>query len=166
MQTELKELQYYNERKEGYEESTKNDKEREAREADEEAKRASNEKAEKEHQEMIANRREDLKTSLPDEATGREAKKIALRFTDGRSGQRRFSEDQSIKEVFNWVDAMFEMEREKVVLTTMNGKLTLTWDDAEKTLLEAELGKNTGFRVSEQEKEESAAEESDEMIEA
>jgi hypothetical protein len=56
---------------------------------------------------------------------------------------------------------MYEIEREKVVLTAMNGKQTFAWNEEEntKSLKEAGLGKSTGFRVTEKKEE---AEEKDE----
>ena len=151
MQRVLREAQYFKERKEGYSESVKSDKERKQREKEEEEKRIAEEEAEKERQEAIMKRREDLKESLPEEETSPEAKRIAVRFADGRAGQRAFSPDQPICDVFNWVDAHYEIEREVVVLTTMNGKTTLRWneEDMKKTLEEIGLGKITGFRVTE-----------------
>jgi glutamate synthase domain-containing protein 2 len=161
MQTELKEVQYYQERKEGYKESVQNDIVRKNQEKEEEAKRAAAEKADKEYQEAIEKRRTELKSSLPEEATSKDAKKIAIRFADGRSGQRRFTRDQPLSTVFNWVDIMYKIEREKVILTTMNGKQTFTWDEEEneKTLDEAGLGRMTGFRVAEKKEEEDKQEE-------
>ena len=151
MQTELKEVEYFKERKSGYKESVKSDIERKEREKIEEAARLAKEKEEQERLEAIEKRREELKETLPEEDTSPEAKRIALRFADGRSAQRRFSPEESISTVFNWVDALFEMERERVVLTTMNGKRTFEWSEAsnDDTLEEAGLGKMTGFRVSE-----------------
>lgn len=148
MQTVLKELQYFKERKEGYTESKKSDKEREKREKEEEEKRLAAEKAEQERLEELEKRRKGLKEALPEEPKGKDTKKVALRFADGRSGQRRFSPEQPLTDIFNWVDAMYEIERENVILTTMNGKETFEWEEIGKTLEEAGLGKNTGFRVS------------------
>lgn len=148
MQTVLKELQYFKERKEGYTESKKSDKEREKREKEEEEKRLAAEKAEQERLEELEKRRKGLKEALPEEPKGKDTKKVALRFADGRSGQRRFSPEQPLTDIFNWVDAMYEVERENVILTTMNGKETFEWEEIGKTLEEAGLGKNTGFRVS------------------
>jgi hypothetical protein len=148
MQTVLKELQYFKERKEGYTESKKSDKERQKREKEEEEKRLAAEKAEQERQEELEKRRKELKEALPEESKAKDAKKVALRFADGRSGQRRFDPDQPLTDIFNWVDAIFEIERETVILTTMNGKQKFEWEEGEKTLEEAGLGKNTGLRVS------------------
>lgn len=144
----LKELKYFKERKEGYQESEKSDKVRQKLEQEDEERRLREELAEQERLEALEERRKELLQSLPEEATGNDAKKIALRFTDGRSGQRRFNPDQPMTDVFNWVDVMYEVEREKVILTTMNGKLRFAWDDRDKTLVDAGLDKNTGFRVS------------------
>ena len=152
MLTDLKEAQYFKERKEGYSESVKSDKERKRREKEEEAKRLAEEEEEKQRQEAIVKRRLELKESLPaEEKASNKAKKIAVRFADGRSGQRVFSSDQPIRDVFNWVDAYYEMEREIVVLTTMNGKQSFVWNEEEvdKSLEDVGLGKSTGFRVTE-----------------
>lgn len=162
LQKHLKELEYYTERKEGYSESVKNDNERNKREKEEEAQRVANEKAEKERKEVVEARRVELKALLPEEDTSKDAKKVALRFQDGQSGQRQFSPDSSVSDLFNWIDAIFEMEREKVVLTSMNGKITLKWDEEtnDRLLKDIGLGRNTGFRASEaQEKEETKGEE-------
>ncbi len=97
-------------------------------------------------------RREELKESLPEDLKeGGNIKKVSLRFPDGRSGQRGFSSDQSLSVLFNWVDAFYEIERETVILTTLNGKTTFSWDTEsvnETTLEDAGLGKMTAFRVT------------------
>lgn len=151
MQTELKELGYWKERKEGYSDSVKSDTERKQREKELEEKKLAEEKAEKERLEAIEARRAELKESLPDDDTSSGAKKVAVRFADGRSEQRGFAADETLTTIFNWVDVTFEMERERVILTTMNGKKSFSWDDEtnDQTLEEAGLGKKTGFRVSE-----------------
>ena len=112
-----------------------------------------------EHQQAVLTRRSELRKSLPDEIDddGDDAVviTIALRFADGRTGQRRFASDSSLRDVFNWVDAMFELERETVILQTMNGKQAFEWDDKGDgdnnmpTLEEAGLGKKVGLRVIE-----------------
>jgi hypothetical protein len=43
---------------------------------------------------------------------------------------------------------MFDLERETVVLTTMNGQNSFTYDVSEMTLAEAGLSKMIGLRVS------------------
>ena len=153
MQTDLNELQLYQERKEGYKGSVQSDNERKLKEAQEVAARKAKEIKEAARQAEIDARRQELQQSLPEDVkTGNNVKKIALRFPDGRSGQRGFESDQPLSVVFNWVDAMFEIERETVVLTTLNGKQTFSWngdDNDTITLEDAGLNKMTAFRVSE-----------------
>lgn len=154
MQTEIKELELYAERKEGYIDSVQSDNERKLKEAQEEAERKAREIKEAARQAEIDARRQELQASLPEDVkNGSNVKKIALRFPDGRSGQRGFTSDQPLSVVFNWVDAMFEIERETVILTTLNGKQTFSWNDDEtkngKTLEDAGLNKMTAFRVTE-----------------
>ena len=145
-------MEYYKERMEGYSESVKSDKERQKQEAKEAAEQKAKEEAEAKRQAELEERRKELKESLPEDVkSGSDVKKVSLRFADGRSGQRGFSSDQPLSMLFNWVDALFEMEREKVVLTSMNGKLTFSWDEEtnDTKLADAGLGKMTAFRVSE-----------------
>jgi len=157
MQTELKELQLYKERQEGYIDSVQSDNERKLKEAQEEADRKAKEVAEAARQAEIDARRQELRQSLPEDMKGgNNVKKIALRFSDGRTSQRGFSSDQPLTVLFNWVDAMFEIERETVVLTTLNGKQTFAWegDDITTTLEDAGLNRMTALRVSQATKEE------------
>lgn len=154
MHTDLNELKLYQERKEGYIDSVQSDNERKLKEAQEEAERKAEEIKEAARQAEIDARRQELQQSLPEDVkNGNNIKKIALRFSDGRSGQRGFASDQPLSVVFDWVDAMFEIERETVVLTTLNGKQTFSWNDDEmksgKTLEDAGLNKMTAFRVIE-----------------
>ena len=54
--------------------------------------------------------------------------------------------------VFNWVDGIFGVERERVELSTMTGQKKFIWGDVEDgdmTLADAGLGKMTGLRVAE-----------------
>ena len=151
MQTEFTELQLYKERKEGYIDSVQSDNQRKAKEAQEEAERKAKEVKEAARQAEIDARRQELEQSLPEDIkSGSNVKKIALRFPDGRTGQRGFASDQPLTVLFNWVDAMFEIERETVVLTTLNGKQTFSWEGDENTttLEDAGLNKMTAFRVS------------------
>lgn len=153
MQKDLDELKLYQERKEGYIESAQSDKERKIKEAKEAAERKAEEEKEAARQEEIDARRQELQQSLPEDIKkGNNVKKIALRFSDGRLGQRGFAPDQPLSVVFDWVDAMFEIERETVVLTTLNGKQTFSWESeikSNRTLQDAGLNKMTAFRVTE-----------------
>ena len=81
MQTDIKEIEYYKERKEGYIDSVQADAKRQEREAQEETERLAKEKEEKEKQEAILARREELKSTLPEDYSGKDAKTIALRFS-------------------------------------------------------------------------------------
>ena len=152
MQTMYKENQYALERRDGYIDSVQSDTERKLKEAKEEAERKKKEVKEAARQAGIDARRQELKDSLPEDLTsGDNVKKIKLTFADGRSGLRGFASDQPLSVVFNWVDAMFETEREKVVLTTLNGKQTFSWNEEdieEITLEDSGLKKMTAFRVS------------------
>ena len=150
MHHELKEAQLFKERTEGYKRSVVSDVQRREREKIEEAERIAKEKAERERIEMLEKRREELRASLPQEPSkdATDAMTIALRFPDGRAGQRRFSPDTSVSVVFDWVDSGFEMERERIVLTTMNGQKSFSWEDADIPLAESGLGRMTGLRVT------------------
>jgi hypothetical protein len=151
MQLQSREAQYFKDRNEGYKESLKSDKEREEREAREEAERIAKEKAEKERQETIKKRREELRDLLTDEPgnDAADTKTISLRLADGRFGKRRFAADAELADVFNWLDVTFEIERESVQLTTMNGKSSFSWEGGDSTLAEAGLGRMAGLRVIE-----------------
>ena len=150
MQLEAKEEQYFKDRKEGYKDSIQSDKDRKEREKREEAERIAREAAEKEHQKKLTLRRGQLRASLPDEPSKEEegSKTISLRLPDGKASQRRFTADTELSVVFSWADVTFEMERETLLLATMNGKKSFSWDDRETTLAEAGLGRLTGLRVS------------------
>ena len=154
MQHQIREVELYAERQRGYADSQVEDQEREVKAQREEEERLAKEREEKERKEAMAQRREELLESLPDEpeAGGDGVVTIALRFSDGRRGQRRFDGDEAMSTVFNWVDATFEMERERVELSTMTGQKKFAWSDAEDddlTLSDAGLGKMTGLRVTE-----------------
>mmetsp|Transcript_16391 Transcript_16391/g.23121 ORF Transcript_16391/g.23121 Transcript_16391/m.23121 type:complete len:539 (+) Transcript_16391:95-1711(+) len=157
MQLEKQEMEYFKERQKGYASSVESDLQREEDEKNAELERLAKEKEEKKRLEEMKSRRKELKESLPEEPDKdiEGVMTIALRFTDGNSGRRRFAPDTPVSVLFNWVDAMFEMERETVVLTTMNGKKTFNWDDDDETILsDTGLGKMTGLRVSQKEAEE------------
>lgn len=147
----LKEAQLFKERTEGYKSSVMSDVQRRERERIEEEERMAKEAAEKERAEMVAKRREELRASMPEEPNKDVAGAItiALRFPDGRTGQRRFTPDTPLGVVFNWVDSGFEIEREQVVLTTMNGQKSFTWEEAtDVPLADSGLGRMTGLRVT------------------
>ncbi len=152
MQTELREIALMKERTEGYAKSKKEDKERVEIERMEREKKLEEERLRKEKEEALKARRKMLAESLPDEpeSVGDGVITIALRFGDGRTGQRRFDSDTELKVVFDWVDASFDVERESAVLTTMNGQKSYSFGECEEggTLEDAGLGKLVAFRVS------------------
>lgn len=151
MQHELKELELLKERTEGYKSSMEDDKKRENEDRIKEKEKLEEEKAKREREEEIRQRRASLLEALPEEPDrGAEGTiTIALRFDDGRKGQRRFEGETGINELFNWVDALFEVERELVTLTTMKGQRSFTYgEDEELTLEDAALGKMVALRVS------------------
>jgi hypothetical protein len=160
------------ERNEGYKESMREDMARAEREERELRDKEENEERERSRLEKIELRRQELLKSLPDEPEVKEEAglnnnsegiiTIALRFTNGSRDQRRFvAKKTSMNDVFNWVDAMHGLEREKIELSTMNGSKTFVYveegeeeEEAESsrrnlTLDEAGLGKMTALRVLE-----------------
>lgn len=154
MVKQLQELQYYQERQAGYKSSIQDDikrKQEEKRQAQLEKEKAEKEKA---HEEAMAQRRVELKESLPEEPSkgGEGIITIALRFADGRAGQRRFLPETPLSTIFDWVDAEYEMERETITLSTMNGQFQFEdWEDNQ-TLEEAKgIGRMTGLRVMKKE---------------
>lgn len=148
MQLAVREEQLYRERQEGYHGSIQSDLERQERERREREARMAREKAEKERRQAIVDRRQQLRESLPAEPLAPNAKLIALRLADGRSSQRRFSPDTKLSTIFNWVDAEFELEREAVTLTTLNGQKSFSWEDTDQTLADIGFAKMTGLRVT------------------
>jgi hypothetical protein len=135
----------------------KEDKERVDKERREEEKRVEEERIQKEKEAALKERRKSLLEALPEEpeSVGDGIITIALRFGDGQMGQRRFTDDTEVDVLFNWVDAVFELERERVILTTMNGQKSFSFgDDQSKTLQDSSLGRLVAFRVSEKEDEE------------
>lgn len=152
MQLELKEKELFIERQEGYKSSAKSDREREKLEAKLEAERKLKEEEEKQRLADLERRREELLQSLPEEPPqgDNDVIIIALRFADGRNAKRRFSGSHAMGYIFNWVDGEFGIERERVLLTTMNGNKIFTYGEFESVSLDdTGLGKMTGLRVSE-----------------
>jgi hypothetical protein len=163
LQHDRKEIQLLKERNEGYVTSMKEDKAREEKEDLEARAKKEMEEKERLRKEKLEERRKGLIETLPDEPEVGETGviTIALRFTDGSRDQRRFVADTtSMNDVFNWVDAMHGLEREKIELSTMNGSKTFVYveeecDEEEEsggenmTLEETGLGKMTALRVTE-----------------
>lgn len=170
MQLEMREAQLLQERKEGYKSSVQSDMERKIREKKEASERLAKEKAEEERIAALEKRRANILESLPD-PPGPEVKDaitISIRLSDGRSEKRRFEPETQLSSLFNWVDAAFKMEREVLVLTTMNGKQYFSWEDAsnEKSLRDAGFGRVVGFRVTEKKEEQNEQTEGSSVNEA
>lgn len=154
MQHELKELELFKDRQQGFKSSLDDDRNREVEERLQEQRAAEEETARKEREEEIKERRKELLEALSEEPEkGSDGViTIALRFGDGRKGQRRFEAETLVDEVFNWIDALFKTERETIELMTMNGKKTFSFgDDDNLTLENTGLGKMAAFRVIEKE---------------
>ena len=133
------------------------------------AKKQKQEEAELKRLEEIQRRRLVLLENLPEEPQDGEAITIALRFGDNVSScdleastQRKFRMEESVNTVFNWMDAVHGLERERMTLSTMNGSKSFVYVNEDKevvdddevgerslSLEEAGLGKMTALRVSE-----------------
>ena len=183
LQHDRKEVQLLEERHRGYVTSIKEDAERQKKEERELKLKKEEEEQEQMRKEQLEQRRQEFLESLPEEPeVGIEgAITIALRFEDGSRDQRRFmAEETTINDVLNWIDGVHKMEREKVVLTTMNGQKRFVYvddgddeeegdeskekerDEANVTLEQAGLSKMTALRVSEIVEEKSDNEEENE----
>ena len=153
MHHEQREAKLFQERQEGYKSSIVSDVERREQEAADAAAQLAKDKAEEARVAALEARRAELKESLPEEPGKQEENVMtnALRFADGRAGQRRFDSSTPVMTIFNWVDAHYEIERERITLTTMNGQKSFSWEelDESQTLAEAGLGRMTGLRVIE-----------------
>jgi len=153
MQREVMELQYLRERTDGYKKSVHENQALAEKEREEKELQLAQEQAEQERTRALEQRRKELLESLPAEPDSHEQTNViivALRFGDGRSGRRRFFDSVEMDVLFNWVDAVFGLAREEVVLTTMTGHKRFTFQgDSGLTLKGAGFGKMVGMRVSE-----------------
>ncbi|KAL3801299.1 hypothetical protein ACHAWO_002157 [Cyclotella atomus] len=167
LQHDRKERMLYKERSEGYKRSMVEDEERQMRQEEELAIRRKKEKEEQSRLQELEKRRVVLLQNLGEEPTGtnnNDLITIALRFQQSgissknteASCTRRFSKEDTMNNVLNWVDAVHGLERERVCLSTMNGAKSFVYRDEEDgeeggsmTLEEAGLGKMTALRVGE-----------------
>jgi hypothetical protein len=158
MQHAQKELQIAQERVEGYRTSIVQERQRQIDEKAQKEEEEARAQAAAAHAEAIQQRRVEFAATLPDPANG--SMTLAVRFADGTSHQRQFDpETATLETVFNWVDVVAEHEREKVVLTSLNGKQTLAWEEEHKTRTLGEMGwgKMVAFRVTETASEDAAS---------
>ncbi|KAL7461111.1 hypothetical protein ACHAXS_001542 [Conticribra weissflogii] len=164
LQHDRKEARLLEERNKGYISSMKEDAERLLKEEQELKRKKEEEEKERSRQERLEQRRKELQKNLSSEPeSGTEGViTVALRFMDGSRDQRRFlASETTMNDVFNWIDCVHKMEREKIILTTMNGQNRFVYanedgDENEErardevvTLEDAGLGRMTAFRVSE-----------------
>jgi hypothetical protein len=176
MLDDLRESLLFQERQEGYRDSISSDRDRQERKRKEKEEKARQVRIAKEKEEALSKRRSALKLLLDHaeelDTADPNTKVISLRCSDGRSAQRSFSADAPVSLLFNWADVEFGMDRESLVLATMNGKQSFTWEDdfasnddagyeasetdsgdwtvggPSVTLSDAGLGKMVGLRVS------------------
>jgi hypothetical protein len=150
MQHDLMELELFKERERGYQSSIEDDRLREEKEREKRRIEAEREKAEKQRQQEILQRRKELQDSLAEEPDKDKegVVTVAVRFSDGGRGQRRFDGEDLLDQVFNWIDVAFEIERETFDLVTMNGKKSFTYGQQEDLCLkDAGMGKMFALRV-------------------
>ena len=71
--------------------------------------------------------------------------------TTSTSTKRKFDKEiHTVGDIMNWIDAMFEIERETISLSTMNNSRSFTYEEHEQmTLQDAGFSKMTALRVSE-----------------
>ena len=170
MQKELQEIEWFQERKAGYHSSAKTDREEQERQEKEEALEKERQLQEEQRQAALLERRKRLEQDLPDEPEpSADVKTIALRLsasltTNTTKGEipaperlkRRFSADTPLATIFDWVDVVLELERETVILTTLNGKQSFSWnnvEDKESTVATVGSSKMMAFWVKTQEEE-------------
>jgi UBX domain len=147
LQKQLQEHQWEQERKNGYQSSIQSDIELKQREVVAEENRQRIMQQEREHHDRIQQRRIQLLEALLNvtySATSDKSKStdvtfdststttVALRFSDGRTDQRTFTEGATIMDIFYWIDALHNIEYETITLQTMNGKRTFQYNPQEK----------------------------------
>ena len=152
-----KERVWAQERQAGYTASVQKDTQQKKDTAARKAALAAELAAKAAQQQRILERRKELLEKLPEEPTeGTDIVTVALRFADGSKGQRRFAgEATTMQTLFDWVDAVFEIEREHVQLQTLTGSHTLRYSetaDREAPLLSLQK-KMIAFRVTKVEEE-------------
>jgi hypothetical protein len=164
----MRESQQAQERVSNYQGSVLADQTKKQRQEQERLEKLNRERAQQQNMEKVRRRRVQLLAALPDEppATNSAVTTVALRFiSNGQTSQRRFDASTTrLVDIFNWIDAVFEVEREHIVLQTMNGQETYDWitcqssqnhgdtsDDAAPsttpTLLDMKWGKMRALRV-------------------
>jgi hypothetical protein len=165
----VRESQQAQERVSNYQGSVVADQTKKQRQEQERLEKQNRERAQQQHMEKVQQRRVQLLAALPDEppaTTTSAVTTVALRFVSkGQTSQRRFDTSTTrLVDIFNWIDAVFELEREHIVLQTMNGQETYDWNTCQSspdhsetlddtaqsttpTLLDMKWGKMVALRV-------------------
>lgn len=134
---------WQSERLEGYKSSQVTDTQQKIRLEQERIQSEKESELAKQRELAIQERRQKLKESLGPEATT--GKTIALSHDNNRY-QRKFSSSASVNDVFDWADVVLEVEREGIVLQSLQEKFVYEDD---RTLEEAGLKQMVLFRVLE-----------------
>jgi len=153
MRAQLREAELHAERKSNYAQSMQLDSQREEKEAKAQAEETARLEEEKDRIRKLKERRQAFLKALGEEPEAEEkgVVTVALRLADGRNAQRRFGEEENMEIIFNWVDALFEWDRELVQVTTMRGDNKLEWSDSSGSTIGEYAGSNTkmlGLRIS------------------
>lgn len=147
--TAVREKTWAKERTTGYATSIEQDLKREKKAAARQAEIAAEMQRKAAHQEMILERRKVLLAQLPEEPSSGGIT-VALRWTDGTKGQRRFASDgTTMGTLFDWVDAVYGIERERVQLQTLTGSHRLRFESDRETLLATMKKDMIAFRITE-----------------
>ncbi|KAL7563832.1 hypothetical protein ACA910_019563 [Epithemia clementina (nom. ined.)] len=146
MQKEVQELEWHRERQHGYQSSIQSDLKEQERQARESKLAKQRQEQEEQRRAAMEQRRKQLEQALPKEpdatsSSSSTTKTVALRLStpltlpDNKKEQRasalqrRFSSDTPLATIFNWVDVVLQVERETVILTTLNGRQAYSWKD-------------------------------------
>lgn len=156
MKVDIQEQKYLQERISNYHQSIQQDIHREQVELEQQREEERKQKEKEERIQFYQCRRQEMKERFPQEplltSSEKDVYTIALRFTDGsqKPSQRRFHSHDTLEHVFNWMDITYEIERERIVLTTMNGSQSWKYSDSmdQLTLKDSGLGKMMALRVT------------------
>lgn len=132
MRTQLREAEFHAERRSNYAASLTSDTQRTADEAHARVEVTRRQEEEQRRLEAVEARRQESRESLGEEpAVADGVVTIALRFADGRSGQRRFRVGDDAALLFRWVEGHFDWDRERTAVTDMRGDHELVWTDCD-----------------------------------
>ncbi|GMH80031.1 hypothetical protein TrST_g2829 [Triparma strigata] len=136
------------EREEGFVKSKKQDQKRKKEEEERKERKRREEAEEAERQLALKERRVQFLASLPIEPPAGEGTTTLSVQYGSKKEKRRWENSASVEDVFNWIDAEFDVEREKVKLSSANGaKSFLFEEDASTVLSSCGLPKMAGMRL-------------------